>query len=425
MARELAIGPMQEAGDVSKWVLIQIVFDLFAALGLFVAIMRISRTPKDDPRLSRGLQLLQSKIAVLEDLSDRSEAQVNQLTAILEQKSREVHAKVQLAEQSVNEIRISMERSLEVAKIFQDKIPHKEIIERQNTIKYVTAARLAHQGLSVDEIAAETDLPKGEVEFIASVNRDRLMFNEDQLPEWARAARTGVESSVAFTGEGTPAAPSSHPSYRPATEIEESRAHVAAAETAARLQAEIELAERQKLVENLSRLQVEIKSLDRQLARDGASLDLQAAFEPPRMTETTATTLQRLGDEFKKAVHGTTSSAAPAPQAATPFTAVPLTAAPPAPPITTRAATTEIKTQPTLETARQMARQVSAPVPRPMPTPAPAKVASSNRAVVQSLATSTVASTPAVQPHHVMSAVTRSKGQPIIKKVLFPSVSDG
>ncbi|MES2964950.1 MAG: DUF2802 domain-containing protein, partial [Bdellovibrionota bacterium] len=161
---------------MSTWTLIQIVFDIFMATGLFTIVMRMNRAPKDDPRLSRGLQLLQSKISVLEDLSDRTEVQVNQLTAILEQKSREVQAKVQLAEQHVHELRVSMERSLEVAQIFQDKIPHKEIIERQNTIKYVQAARLAHSGASVDDIASQVDLPKGELEFIASVNRDRLMF---------------------------------------------------------------------------------------------------------------------------------------------------------------------------------------------------------------------------------------------------------
>ena len=62
---------------MSTWTLIQIVFDLFMACGLFVIVMRMNRAPKDDPRLSRGLQLLQSKISVLEDLSDRTETQVN------------------------------------------------------------------------------------------------------------------------------------------------------------------------------------------------------------------------------------------------------------------------------------------------------------------------------------------------------------
>ncbi|MBO9666951.1 MAG: DUF2802 domain-containing protein [Bdellovibrio sp.] len=147
--------------------------------------VRLSRPPKDDPRLSKGLQLLQSKIAVLEDLSDRTETQVNQLTALLEQKVKDIQLKIQASEKQISKIDQSMQKSLEVAKIFQDRIPHTEIVERQNTIKYVKAARLAHQGLSAEEIAQQVDLAQGEIEFIAKVNRDQLMFCEDSLPEWA------------------------------------------------------------------------------------------------------------------------------------------------------------------------------------------------------------------------------------------------
>ncbi|AFY00304.1 hypothetical protein Bdt_0596 [Bdellovibrio bacteriovorus str. Tiberius] len=155
---------------------------LAGVVGLWV---RLNRPPKDDPRLSKGLQLLQSKIAVLEDLSDRTETQVNQLTALLEQKVKDIQAKIQAADKQIGKIDQNMQKSMEVAKIFQDRIPHTEIIERQNTVKYVKAARMAHQGSSVDEIAREVDLSRGEIEFIAKVNRDQLMFCEDSLPEWA------------------------------------------------------------------------------------------------------------------------------------------------------------------------------------------------------------------------------------------------
>ncbi|MFS4458385.1 DUF2802 domain-containing protein [Bdellovibrio sp. HCB2-146] len=169
---------------MSFWFLLQILINLVlvaAVVGLWV---RLNRPPKDDPRLSKGLQLLQSKIAVLEDLSDRTETQVNQLTALLESKVKDIQTKIQASEKQITKIDQSMQKSLEVAKIFQDRIPHTEILERQNTIKYVKAARLAHQGMSVDEIAGQVDLSRGEIEFIAKVNRDQLMFCEDSLPEW-------------------------------------------------------------------------------------------------------------------------------------------------------------------------------------------------------------------------------------------------
>ncbi len=281
---------------MGTWTLIQIVFDIFMACGLFVVVMRMNRAPKDDPRLSRGLQLLQSKISVLEDLSDRTEAQVNQLTAILESKAREVQAKVQLADQHVQEIRVSMDRSLEVAKIFQDKIPHKEIIERQNTIKYVQAARLAHQGSSVDEIAKVVDLPRGEVEFIASVNRERLMFDESQLPEWVATSVTS-EPGGDLTREQAAAAGVNFD--RASNVAASSETAESQEEQTARLRAEIELAENQRLVENLSRLQNEMQSLDQKLTRESAGRNFAAAFEVPKV-ETES--LKKLGEEFRKAV---------------------------------------------------------------------------------------------------------------------------
>lgn len=170
---------------MSFWVLLQILVNLVFVAGLVGAWIRLGRPQKDDPRLSKGLQLLQSKIAVLEDLSDRTETQVNQLTALLEQKVKDIQFKIQAADKQIVKIEQSMQKSLEVAKIFQDKIPHTEIIERQNTVKYVKAARLAHQGHSVDDILQEVDLSRGEIEFIAKVNKEQLMFCEDSLPEWA------------------------------------------------------------------------------------------------------------------------------------------------------------------------------------------------------------------------------------------------
>ena len=276
---------------MSTWTLIQIVFDIFMATGIFTIVMRMNRAPKDDPRLSRGLQLLQSKISVLEDLSDRTEVQVNQLTAILEQKSREVQAKVQLAEQHVHELRVSMERSLEVAQIFQDKIPHKEIIERQKTIKYVQAARLAHHGADVDTIANQVDLPKGEIEFIASVNRERLMFNEADLPPWATGDAPAIAGPNSAQGAAAFAPAMAQHSFEEATETQE--------ETERRLRVEMELAERQRLVEKLSGLQFEMKNLDMELAREHGTRDLSGAFEVPKV-ETAS--LKKLGEEFRRAV---------------------------------------------------------------------------------------------------------------------------
>ena len=80
---------------------VQVLINIVMLAGLFVVFARLRRPPKDDPRLSKGLQLLSSKIAVLEDLNDRTETQVNQMMELLEQKSKELQTKVHQAEQHV------------------------------------------------------------------------------------------------------------------------------------------------------------------------------------------------------------------------------------------------------------------------------------------------------------------------------------
>jgi hypothetical protein len=170
---------------MNTWGIFQLLLNL-ALIAVGVAIyVRSKRPKKDDPRLSKGLQLLQSKIAILEDLSDRVDNQVKQLTNILDQKAKMTHEHAEMIQEHLNQVEHSIQRSLEVSKIFQDKIPHKEIIERQNTIKYIQAARMANQGHSVEDIAKLVDIPKSELEFIVKVNKDRLMFSEKDLPSWA------------------------------------------------------------------------------------------------------------------------------------------------------------------------------------------------------------------------------------------------
>jgi hypothetical protein len=434
---------------LGTWTLVQIVIDIFLALGVFVVVMRMNRAPKDDPRLSRGLQLLQSKIAVLEDLSDRTEVQVNQLNAILEQKAREVQAKVQLAEQHVHEIRVAMDRSLEVAKIFQDKIPHQEIIERQSTMKYVQAARLAHQGLGVDEIAAQVELPKGEIEFIAKVNRDNLMFNEEQLPWWAKdnsgqsafieegAVATGVEAAAGAPVFDTPVVGASPGDP---------------AEDAARIRAEMELAEQQRLVENLSRLQFEMQNLDMQLSGKGTGRDFSSAFEA---SKTPTESLQKLGEEFRRAcdavVQAERSSAAGASSFFPPLEQLAVlipeavkteSPTPPASSSSTESLSTESLSIMSSPIAGKEAMRVAQPQPQPQPKaatapgPAPMTAQEKLQAALRSTAKPAARAVPAVseelvaaramakeaaapQPHHVVSR--RIDGvAPVVKKVAFP-----
>ena len=89
---------------MSFWGLVQIFVDLSLLASAGFVWVKLHRPAKDDPRMSRGLQLLQSKISVLEDLSDRTETQVTQLTILMEQKCRDIQNTIMLAEKEVQKI---------------------------------------------------------------------------------------------------------------------------------------------------------------------------------------------------------------------------------------------------------------------------------------------------------------------------------
>lgn len=175
--------------------LILIITNILLFIGVLVVYQKFTKPPQEDPRLSKGLQLLQSKISILEDLSDRTDVQIKQLMTLLDQKIKQVQQKLHDSELQMQKIEQSMLKSLEVAEIFQDKIPHEEIIERQNSVKYIQAAQLAYQGHSVDEIVEIVDLPKGEVEFIVKVNKDELMFDVENLPDWAKKSLDSLNNA--------------------------------------------------------------------------------------------------------------------------------------------------------------------------------------------------------------------------------------
>jgi hypothetical protein len=296
---------------------LQLFANVAFTVGLFVIFARLRRPAKDDPRLSKGLQLLSSKIAVLEDLSDRTETQVQQMLLLLDQKSKELQSKIALAEQQVLAVRQSMNQSLEVAQIFQDKIPHTEIIERQNSVKYIRAARLAHAGVSVADIAREVDLPLGEIEFIAKVNQDSLSFREEELPAWARDPNSLDQNNIDHLSLAASVTPIVNEQMPIPTGVSAAPAGVSpgkenyAVETyGASHDRQLLNADQEGLVQRLSKLQFEMKNLDLELAhRSSRNVmpDMSQAFEAPRLD---SSSLEKLGEEFRRAVEEAERAAA-------------------------------------------------------------------------------------------------------------------
>lgn len=148
----------------------------------------------EDQRLTKGLQLLQNKISILQDLSDKSDEHIRKWVHLIEQKSNEVQSQLTLADEKIIQIESALSKALDVSKIFYQQVPHSEIIDRQNTNKYVQAAKLANQGFTTDQIAQKVDLTTAEIEMIIKMNREKLQFSEENLPAWVQSSTDSVST---------------------------------------------------------------------------------------------------------------------------------------------------------------------------------------------------------------------------------------
>lgn len=162
---------------MSIWILIQIVVNIFLVGGVSICIVRVFKNQEDDSRLTQGLRLLQSKISILEDLSDHTENQVKQLMTLLDKKLHEVRGTLHQVDAYMGEVDKSIEKGRKMAEEIQNEIAHDQIVEKKLENKYIQAAQLAHQGHSVEEIVAALNLPKAEVELIAKINKKKCVYD--------------------------------------------------------------------------------------------------------------------------------------------------------------------------------------------------------------------------------------------------------
>ena len=146
-----------------------------------------NKSKVEDQRLTKGLQLLQNKISILQDLSDKSDEQVRKWVHLIEQKSHEVQSQLTHSDEKMLQIEKVLAKALDVTRAFQDQVPHETLAERQKTSRYVQAAKLAHQGMNAEQISEKTDLSVAEIDIIIKMNRNQLQFSEDDLPAWVNA----------------------------------------------------------------------------------------------------------------------------------------------------------------------------------------------------------------------------------------------
>lgn len=162
-----------------------------------------NKSKAEDNRLTKGLQLLQNKISILQDLSDKTDEQVRKWVHVIDQKAGEVQGQLKQSDEKILQIENALNKALDVSKIFYEQVPHAEMAERQKTSKYVQAAKLAHQGFTTDQISQKIDLSAAEIEMIAKMNREELQFAEERLPAWVESAsnETGGNNTGMTTGK--------------------------------------------------------------------------------------------------------------------------------------------------------------------------------------------------------------------------------
>jgi hypothetical protein len=169
---------------VNYWLLTLSLMNVLLMTVVLFSWLTKNKNRVEDQRLTKGLQLLQNKISILQDLSDKSDEQVRKWVHLIEQKSNEVQNQLIMADDKIVQIEGALSKALDVSKIFYEQVPHAEIAERQKTSQYVQAAKLAHQGFSADQIGQKIDLSMAEIEMIIKMNRDHLQFSEENLPAW-------------------------------------------------------------------------------------------------------------------------------------------------------------------------------------------------------------------------------------------------
>lgn len=176
------------------WLLTLIFINLLLITFIIFNWVLRTKITQEDQRLTKGLQLLQNKISILQDLSDKSDEQVRRWVHLIEQKSSDVQAQLNFSDEKIIQMESVLSKALDVSKIFYDQVPHAEIMERQKTSKYVQAAQLANQGFTADQISQKIDMNAAEIEMIIRLNKEQLQFSEENLPAWIETMKTQANS---------------------------------------------------------------------------------------------------------------------------------------------------------------------------------------------------------------------------------------
>ncbi len=183
------------------WVVVQLMINLVFLAGMLFLLVNRKQTQKDDHKFSKGLQLLQNKISVLEDLSDQTDEQVRSLTQLLEAKYREIQGLLVESDQQIQKMEEVAKNIWEQVESSSAVMGNQSSTEVQSMNKYVKAAQMAHAGKSIEEVIREIDLTRGEAELIVAMNKDQLTFNQNTLPLWVQPEKAAAPQASTVGAE--------------------------------------------------------------------------------------------------------------------------------------------------------------------------------------------------------------------------------
>lgn len=182
------------------WIVVQLMVNLVLFAGILFLLINRKQTQKDDSKFSKGLQILQNKISVLEDLSDQTDEQVRSLTSLLEAKYREIQGLLVESDQQIQKME-------EIAKNIWNQVESADGAgtrtsnETQSMNKYVKAAQMANNGKTIEDVIKEIDITRGEAELIVAMNKDQLTFNQNSLPLWIQPEKAAAPQTSTVGAE--------------------------------------------------------------------------------------------------------------------------------------------------------------------------------------------------------------------------------
>ena len=180
------------------WIVVQLMVNLLFFAGMIFLLINRKQSEKDDQKFSKGLQLLQNKISVIEDLSDQTDEQVRSLTLLLEAKYREIQGLLVESDQQIQKMEEVAKNIWEQVESTSAVMGNQSSTEVQSMNKYVKAAQMANAGKSIEDVIREIDITRGEAELIVAMNKDQLTFNQNTLPLWVQPEKAAApqESTV-------------------------------------------------------------------------------------------------------------------------------------------------------------------------------------------------------------------------------------